>query len=340
MSDFFLFDLDLCLFDGGAAGGAGSGSGAGTATAGAAEGADSGAGETKAEPVKYTRKGKSGEYDSVRFGKQPESNVPAAGGDTTTTTNKPDMENAETQTTSNTLEDRQKAYQELIRGEYKDEYTKDTQRIIDRRFKETKGMEEQLKKQAPIMKMLMGRYGINGDDMEALAKALDQDSSIWEAAAEEAGMTVDQYRQYRQYQQEHEELEEIRRQQANRQQAENQLQQWYSEAEAMAPRYPSFDLATEAQNPDFLRLLQANVPVEHAYRLIHMDELTEAATTQAAQAAEKRVVDNIRAKGQRPTENGTSSQSAFTVKDDVSKLSKKDRAEIARRAERGEVISF
>ena len=60
----------------------------------------------------------------------------------------------------------------------------------------------------------------------------------------------------------------------------------------------------------------------------------------AARAAEKQVVDTIRAKGARPAENGTAAQSAFTVKDDVSKLTREDRAEIARRAARGDSISF
>ena len=59
-----------------------------------------------------------------------------------------------------------------------------------------------------------------------------------------------------------------------------------------------------------------------------------------AKATEKQVVDGIRAKGARPQENGTTSQGAFIVKDDVSKLSKRDRAEIIRRAARGEHIEF
>ena len=55
---------------------------------------------------------------------------------------------------------------------------------------------------------------------------------------------------------------------------------------------------------------------------------------------EQLVTDNIRAKGSRPLENGTSQQGAFIVKNDVNALTKEDRAEIARRVRRGEVISF
>ena len=59
-----------------------------------------------------------------------------------------------------------------------------------------------------------------------------------------------------------------------------------------------------------------------------------------AAQAQKQVVDNIRSRGSRPAENGTVSRSGFTYKSDVSKLSKEDRAEIARRAARGETITF
>ena len=71
-----------------------------------------------------------------------------------------------------------------------------------------------------------------------------------------------------------------------------------------------------------------------------MDDIKTSAARQAAREAEKQVVDGIRAKGARPPENGTAAQSAFTVKGDVSKLTRKDREEIARRAARGEKITF
>ena len=57
-------------------------------------------------------------------------------------------------------------------------------------------------------------------------------------------------------------------------------------------------------------------------------------------SAAQQVTDNVRARGARPAENGVSSGSGFLVKSDVSKLTKKDRAEIARRAAHGEKIVF
>ena len=89
-----------------------------------------------------------------------------------------------------------------------------------------------------------------------------------------------------------------------------------------------------------MAMLKTGLPMEHAYKVQHMDELIADARMTTAATVEKATIDNIRAKGARPQENGSSPQSAFTVKDDVSKLTKKDRAEIARRAARGERIEF
>lgn len=80
--------------------------------------------------------------------------------------------------------------------------------------------------------------------------------------------------------------------------------------------------------------------MEDAYKTMHFDEI-QSATAQASQViTEKAVTDNIRAKGSRPAEAGLQNQGAFSTHTDVSKLTKQDRAEIARRAARGETITF
>jgi hypothetical protein len=118
------------------------------------------------------------------------------------------------------------------------------------------------------------------------------------------------------------------------------MQKWDAEAESLKGIYPSFNVQAEAQNPQFMSLLRSGVPMQTAYEVIHMEDIKAGIQRMTASATEKQVTDNIRAKGQRPAENGTSSQSAFTVKDDVSKLSKADRRNIAVRSRRGESISF
>ena len=243
-------------------------------------------------------------------------------------------------TTSNTLEDRRKAFQELVNGEYKDIYTEETQRIIDRRFREARNLEERAAKQQPVIDMLMQRYKIADGDLGKLAAAVENDNAYWSEAAEEAGMSVEQYKQFQKLQRENDALLRAQRMRQSQQAAQQQLQKWYSEGEQVKAVYPDFDLGTESKNPQFISMLKAGVPVQHAYEVIHMDEIKAGVAQSTARQTEKQVVDGIRAKGNRPAENGTSSQSAFTVKDDPHKWTKQDRAEVARRVARGETIKL
>lgn len=325
---FFKFLLNVCLnlFDGGA--GADGGQGGETGNQG----------DTQASSAP-TRRGKSGEYDNVRFGKRADDSGTNGAGDTGTSDAGREKKGVEP--TSNTLEERRKAFRDLVNGEeYKDIYTEETQRIIDRRFRETKQLEQQVGQYQPIMDMLLQRYGIRDGDMAKLSEAIENDDVYWEEAAEEAGLSVEQYKQFQRMERENAALREAQKRAFGEQAAKAQMQQWFSDAERVLGIYPDFDLNAESQNPQFLSMLKAGVPVQHAYEVIHMDDIKAGVAQQQAKATEKQVVDGIRAKGARPQENGTASQSAFTIKSDVSKLSKKDRAEIARRVARGERIEF
>jgi len=331
-----LLDVRLHLFDGGAAAGGAAGAGA-TASGQAGEGSQ---GETKGAVPGNTRRGKSGEFDNVVFGKQDgaaatgsvtEAQDPqAAAGD-----NNPDVV-----VTSSTMEEKRKAFHDLVNGEYKDVYIDETQRMIDRRFKETKSLQARVDETQPVVDMLMQRYGIKDGDVKKLMTAVESDSAYWSEAAEEAGMTVDQYKAFQKLQRENEAMKRAQEAQRGEQFAREQAQKWYQESIAVKAKFPKFDFAQELQNPQFVSMLRSGTPVEHAYKVMHFDELMGNAVQVTAANTQQAVVANVRARGARPQENGTASQSAFTVKDDVSKLTKRERAEIARRVARGEKIAF
>lgn len=324
-----ILHVTLDLFDGAA----------GAAASGAGEGAGSGTqGETQQTSPAATRRGSSGEYSNVKFGKQDQ--PAAAGGQQANPPDAGEESKKGVETTSDTLEDKRKAFRALVDGEYKDQYTEDTQRIIDRRFRETKNLEAQLSQQKPILDMLMQRYKIGDGDLGKLTQAIENDNAYWSQAAEEAGMSVEQYKQFQKLQRENAQLLQAQRRSQNQQAAEKQLQKWYQEAEAMKSDYPGFDLGRESQDPQFLSMLRSGVPVKLAYEVMHMDEIKSTVAQTTAQQTEKQVVEGIRAKGARPAENGTSSQSGFVVKDDPAKWTKKDRAEIVRRVQRGEQIKL
>ena len=331
---YTLIDIDLRLFDGAA----------GAAPAGGEGGAAQGnAGAT----AKAETNGRSGSSRRSRTG---ESNVvygiqeDASGPETTTSSdagkNGQAVSKSGVSTTSNTLEDRRKAFDAMIDGEYKDVFEERFQQAFNRRFKETKGMEQTITSQKPIMDMLMQRYKITDGDVSKLQTAIEQDDRYWSEAADEAGLTVEQYKAMQKLERENAELKLIRQRQQGEQAAQQKLNQWYAEGEKMKEVYPTFDFRTEAANRDFMGLLKSGLGVQQAYELVHMEEIKAAAAKSAAQTAGEQMKARIQNKASRPSENGTSSQSAVITKSDVHSLSRQDRAEIARRAQRGEKIRF
>lgn len=240
--------------------------------------------------------------------------------------------------TSDAREAKRKAYKDLINGEYKEFYTEDTQRMINRRFKGMKAMEDQLNKQSSILSMLSARYNLEDGDYDGITKALENDTQYWEAAADAAGMEPEQYRQWLQITRENKALKAAQKYRENQAAVQQQLSKWYSDAEAFKSEVPSFNLDAESQNPQFLSLLKAGIPIKTAYQVIHMDDIVTEKMSSAAKKAAKNTAESIRANGTRPSENGTSSQSAFVIKNDPSKWTKADRSEVVRRAARGEKI--
>ena len=322
-----MFKVDLQLFnDGGTAGGA-------EGSAAATENAP----KTESKPSGSSRRSKAGEFDNVVFGKQ-EGTTSDEATSLDTEGNPTGAGKTDVQTTSDTLEARKKAFNDLINGEYKDLYQENFQQVFDRRFKQVKGMEAELASHKEVVDMLKSRYGV--DDVAKVKTALAEDTEYWEAVAEEHGMTVEQYHAMQKLERENAELKAIRQRQIGQQQFQQQIDNWYKEADKVKELYPSFDFKTEAQNPEFLSLLRNGNSVEHAYKVLHFDELTQNAARVAAQTADAQAQARIKQKASRPSENGTSSQSAAIVRNDVSTLTRKERAEIARRVARGEKISF
>lgn len=316
-----LFDVCLCLFDGGAAGGAVAAGGAGPA-----------AGDGTSAGVTPSAAGKERAGDTVLYGKQPEAvldNPQAAVGEKPTAT-----------TTSDTLETKKAEFDRLIKGDYKELFDARVQAIISRRFAETKNLQERMDKLSPLMDMLAAKYGVDGNDIDAVTKAINEDKGFYEQAALEKGLTVDVYKHMLEVEAENKRLKAVREEAERRNKAQQVYSQWMQEADTVKQLYPAFDFDTEMQNPQFGRLLQSGVGVKAAYQAIHMDDIVGGAMQYTAQTVAKKQADAIRAKSSRPMENGLAGQGGVVVKNDVSKLTAADRREIARRAVRGETISF
>ena len=314
---------NLCLFDGegGAAPAAGTG--------------DAGAGDGK-EGSYAAGKGRraSNPLADVVYGKLPDDG-------TSTTDTQAAAAGETTQTTSDTLEARKAEFEKMLSGEYKDLFEERIQKIINARFKETKNLEREVSRTAPILDMLAQKYGVEDpSDADALMKAIQEDNGFFEDAAANAGLTVEQYKHMQKMERENRELRSYRESAERQRQADRIYEGWLQEAEQLKNFYPSFNLQQELTNPQFGKMLGAGVGLKAAFEALHHDEIMTGAMQATARKIAKKTADGIASRQNRPPENGLGSHASAVIKSDVSKLTKEGRREIARRAARGEKISF
>ena len=313
----FIPMLNLQLFADGGAGAAGAGAGDG----GTAEGQ----GVTAAAALPQRKGAKSNPLADVKYGIQQEESAPAAEVQNETTKAQPDR-NAE--------------FEKLIKGEYKDLYDARVQDTIQKRLKGQKETVDKFNALNPTIELLARKYGVDASDIEAINKAIEEDDTYFEEEALEKGITVQQLKEIRRMERENADLRRQMQEKQTKENASKLYSKWMQQAEDAKKLYPAFNLESEMQNEEFVKLLRSNVDVGTAYLVLHKDEIIPAAMQFTAKTAEQKVVNKIIAGGNRPSENGMSSQSAAVVKSDVSQLSKADRQEIIRRVARGEKIRF
>ena len=297
--------LNLKMFDGGAA----SGDGAGT---GAAAPANS-----------------EGDLSNVVYGKQEQVQDPGNAKEPT-----PPVRNYDDE------------FANLIKGEYKDAYQKATQKMINSRFAKYKGMESRLAENDSLIAVLKSRYG--EQDPVKLRERIENDTRLVADKAFELGVTEEQMLEIEKIrdraeatEREKERYKHAYEEYLARENSDRQYFQWVDEANYLKNNvYADFNLDVECQNPQFVAMLRNGVNVKTAYEAMHHDELVAGYVQNAVKQSAKATAQNIAARGTRPKENGAGSGTPALLKSDVSKLTAKDRAEIAKRVMRGEQISF
>ena len=239
-------------------------------------------------------------------------------------------------------EDAKAKYDSYRKGEGKQFIDKDIETAIRRRFKDYNTLKESNTKMQNIMSALATRYGIDANDTDALSKAIADDDSYYEKAADNANMSVEQYKKMMRIEAENAELQRIRAEEANRAEFNRRYAEWSAQAEGAKTVSPNLDLNAEMQNKDFFDLVNRGIDVKTAFEVIHKDEIINGAVSvtaqRTAQAVQQQTVNNIRTKGLRPNESAGSAQSGFVPKTDPSKWTKKDRQEIERRVMKGDKI--
>ncbi len=206
-------------------------------------------------------------------------------------------------------------FSELINGKFKEQFTKKTQAIIDKRFKETKELEAYKSRVAPAVESLMEKYGISPGEEDKLLSAIEGATDFENIQEENQTPYQDELR--------------------------NKISIWLQESKAMKKTIPDFDLRNEIRNNKlFSQLLLSGVPLSTAYETIHKDEIISGAMQYTADAVRQQMVQNIEAKGRRPVENGVSAESAIVTSVDVNSLTSRDILKILKQVENGASIKF
>lgn len=238
-------------------------------------------------------------------------------------------------------------FEALIKDRYKDQFHSRVEKIVQARLKASTQALQRYEAAQPIFEILAQNYGIDATDLEAIAKAVQEDASFYQEEAIAKGLDVSDLMRYKQLERDNASmrrtLDQQREQQERQriqQQARQQHDRWIQEAQALKQSFPAFDLNTELKNEAFGRMLSSGVPMKAAYTALHADEIMRGAMQFAAQRAAQQVTDTVIAGAARPAENGTGSQGAVAPKVDPGKLSDKEIMEYRERARRGEKVTF
>ena len=235
------------------------------------------------------------------------------------------------------LDDR---WEELKKGEFRDQYGRDVQAAVQERFKNQKDANDQLKALEPMLRALRQKAGVETD--EELSKVILDDDSLYEDAAEEAGMTVEAYKQFKALQEEH----DARKAQEEADAQQMMLRQHFDglarQAEEFKKTFPDFDLMRELQNDTFRRLTGPNsgLSLEDAYYAVHHRERAPQTMAYGIQRAKSQISQSLQANQRRPTEGAMQGGQGFDVSIDPRSMTRAQRDQLKERARRGEKIVF
>lgn len=244
--------------------------------------------------------------------------------------------------------EKRKAFGQLMQGEYAAEFEEALQRASE--------MAVQNVLDDPAVKGLMDAlgeaYGIDvqsADNLAALTEAVKngkvKNDEYYETLAAERGISVKTAREMDRMESElqranaeKQRAEQIRQAAEHQQRAAAVRAQWEAEAAQLKVKYPAFELDEVLNNPSVADMIRRGIGLEAAYRAAYFDQLMEASTARTAQQVEQGVTARIQQRAQRPAENGAHPGGAAEMKVDVAHMTAKQRAELAKRARRGERI--
>lgn len=236
------------------------------------------------------------------------------------------------------------SFEELIKGEYKEDYNKKVNTVVRNRLKNAKETEAKLESWNPIKDALVSRYGLDADaNPEDILNALYNDDGLYENEALEKGIPVSELKRMKRMEAENETMRRQLEQEALQKENEQHMMELFQEAEEVKQYYPDFDFDYESfdspTKETFVTMVNAGVSMKNAYEVLHPEIQVQMMKVVADKTAEK-VANGIRSNKKRPNELGNSGFTGSQAKIDPSKLTKDEIDDLIARANRGERIVF
>lgn len=243
---------------------------------------------------------------------------------------------------------KRRAFGQLMQGEYAAEFEEAMQRAAQLAVQSV----QENSAVKGLLEALGEAYGIdagNAENLEALTEAVKsgkvKNDEYYETLAAERGISVKTAREMDRMESElqranaeKQRAEQVRQAAEHQQRAAAVRAQWEAEAARLKVKYPAFELDKVLNNPSVADMIRRGIGLEAAYRAAYFDQLMEASTARTAQQVEQGVTARIQQRAQRPAENGAHPGGAAEMKVDVAHMTAKQRAELAKRARRGERI--
>lgn len=256
-------------------------------------------------------------------------------------------------------QDLTREFEDLIKGRFKEEYSRRTRNIINRRFKEVKELEEFRDRYGESVERLGALWGCAGDSEEFSRRAAllsesdadeaDSDGDALEAAGEEEAAEVDEAADTAEAAETG--VTEVSSAEASALAAGREVFRgiremrrealWKSFEDGMrecAALYPSFDPALEVKDGRFVSMLRGGASVVDAYRAIHHGEILEGTVKASAAKIAEAVLAGVRCRGARPAENGLSSRARTRSRKAAASFTDSDINAILARVKNGEKV--
>ena len=217
-------------------------------------------------------------------------------------------------------------YDELIKSDdYKQAHHEYMEKALNDRFKKYEGQKERLKAADGLLKTIGMKYGLDSEDKDFMTKltdAVSKDDTYYERYADDHDMTPAEARHIVELENKVKE-QEIAQKKA-REEEERQAQFRVVQANSVKTQsmYPSFDLSTELQNPNFVRILSAtNGDTTAAYIATHHGEIVNSVAQTVAQQAKEASAKAAASGYNRPIENGIAGTAPTNVEINFSRMS-------------------